>query len=141
MKRLFLSIISAGVGLMLSPAGMQAQSKAPDKVPSMEEYAVKEADRLAHLLKLEDWQVFYVDSTLQHDYTSMQNELAELKKARVENTDLYQNVQDKWMEQIDRTYQRIFTESQWAAYLKSGAARNQKARDKRKAKRAQEQKN
>jgi hypothetical protein len=38
------------------------------------------------------------------------------------------------MEQIDVTYKNIFTEKQWAAYLKSGAARTQKAREKRKAK-------
>jgi hypothetical protein len=38
------------------------------------------------------------------------------------------------MEQIDVTYRKIFTDEQWAAYLKSGAAREQKARAKRKAK-------
>jgi hypothetical protein len=38
------------------------------------------------------------------------------------------------MDQIDATYKRIFNEKQWAAYLKSGAAKAQKARAKRKAK-------
>jgi hypothetical protein len=47
---------------------------------------------------------------------------------------MYQMTYDKWMEQIDRTYKKIVTAEQWAAYLKSGAARAQKARDKRKAK-------
>ena len=38
------------------------------------------------------------------------------------------------MEQIDKTYKKFFTPQQWAAYLKSGAAKQQKAREKRKAK-------
>ena len=49
---------------------------------------------------------------------------------------MYIAVQDKWMEQIDVTYKKIFTEEQWAAYLKQGAAKAQKARAKRKAKAA-----
>ena len=44
------------------------------------------------------------------------------------------NVRDKWMEQIDNTYRRIFNDAQWAAYLKSGAGKSQKAREKRKEK-------
>ena len=52
----------------------------------------------------------------------------------VEKGDMYIMVQDKWMDQIDATYKRIFTEEQWAAYLKQGAAKAQKARAKRKPK-------
>jgi hypothetical protein len=51
---------------------------------------------------------------------------------------MYQVVQDKWMEQIDNTYKKIFNPQQWAAYLKSGAGKMQKAREKRKAKTAQQ---
>ena len=61
-------------------------------------------------------------------------EYDQLGASKVSNTGMYQMVYDKWMDQIDKTYKRIFTEEQWAAYLKSGAARAQKARDKRKAK-------
>ena len=102
--------------------------------PDVYERAEMEADRLQKLLDLDDWQVFYVDSTLKHDFPAMMAEYDELRKSKVSNQLMYQNVYDKWMEQVDRTYKRIFTESQWAAYLKSGAARAQKARDKRKAK-------
>jgi ribonuclease M5 len=51
---------------------------------------------------------------------------------------MYQDVHDKWMDQIDRSYRRFFTDQQWAAYLKIGAARAQKAREKRKAKASKE---
>ena len=103
---------------------------------TMEELAGKEADRLGELLELEDWQIFYVDSTLQHDYNALDAEMKSLQGAKVGNQDLYLSVQDKWMDQIDNTYQKFFTEEQWARYLKSGAARNRKAREKRKAKAA-----
>ena len=50
------------------------------------------------------------------------------------NVDIYQRVQDKWMQQIDDSYKRFFTEEQWKKYWKSTGKRAQKARDKRKAK-------
>ena len=103
-------------------------------VPSLEEQIEKEAERLERVLGLEDWQVFYVDSTLMHDFPAMQAEMKELAESKVANRDMYIMVQDKWMDQIDATYKRIFTEEQWAAYLKQGAAKAQKARAKRKAK-------
>ena len=96
------------------------------------EYIDKEVQRLTEILDLEYWQEFYVDSTLTHDYHAMAEELQTLQKARVENTDLYTGIQDKWMEQIDATYKRIFNEAQWKKYWKSGGQRAQKERDKRK---------
>ena len=96
--------------------------------------AEEEADRLAELLELDDWQTFYVDSTLKHDLPAIMEEFNKLSESRVINSDLYQTVQDKWFDQIDATYKKIFTEEQWAAYLKSGAGKALKAREKRKEK-------
>ena len=112
-----------------SPCTYDQQPQQPDIYEQIE----NEADRLQRMLDLEDWQVFYVDSTLKHDFPAMQAEMQKLSEAKVSNRDMYIKVQDRWMDQIDATYQRIFTEEQWAAYLKSGAAKAQKARDKRKA--------
>ena len=53
---------------------------------------------------------------------------------KVGNADIYQSVQDKWMQQIDDSYHRFFNEEQWKKYWKSTGQRNQKSRDKRKAK-------
>ena len=108
-----------------------AQEQEP---PDMLEIAENEADRLQRLLELNEGQLFYVDSTLKHDYQAMQEEMMKLRSAKVSNSSMYISVQDKWMEAIDRSYKKIFTEEQWAAYLKSGAAKLQKAREKRKAK-------
>ena len=119
--------------LMLAGYGT-ASAQQQEKQPDVYEQAEQEADRLQGLLDLEDWQVFYVDSTLKHDFPAMMADYEELRKAKVANQSMYQDVHDKWMEQIDKTYKRIFTDEQWAKYLKNGAARAQKARAKRKEK-------
>ena len=87
--------------------------------------------------KLESWQVFYVDSILTHDYSALTEEIKAMGKSKVENPDLYQAVTDKWSEQIYNSLHRVFDEQQWNKYLKSGAAKEKKARDKRKEKREQ----
>jgi hypothetical protein len=124
-------VLIALVGLFGKPVDVAAQE--PQKQPDVYEQAETEADRLQKALDLEDWQVFYVDSTLKHDFPAMMAEYDKLRAAKVSNAMMYQAVHDKWMEQIDATYKKIFTPQQWAAYLKSGAAKAQKARDKRKA--------
>lgn len=131
MKKLLYIILSM---LFFGSVNAFAQEQEEQKVQTPEEMAAKEADRLGDLLKLEYWQVFYVDSTLQHDFTALQEEMNKLQSARVENYDLYMSVRDKWFEQIDNTYKKIFTPEQWALYLKTGAAKNIKAREKRKEK-------
>lgn len=129
-KGLIMWVVAA---CMLVSAFPCANAQEPDKQPDIYERAEMEADRLQKVLDLEDWQVFYVDSTLKHDYPAMMAECEKLQASRVMNSSIYIAVQDKWMEKIDMTYKKIFTEAQWAAYLKSGAQRAQKAREKRKA--------
>ncbi len=122
--------------LTLSVFVAQAQNQQPQTPEEQEkqlmEFVDKEVQRLSSLLNLEYWQEFYVDSTLTHDLRGRMAEMMEMQKAKVENTDLYQAVSDKWMEKIDRSYQRFFTPEQWKKYLKSGGEKAQKARDKRK---------
>lgn len=129
-----LNIYALAVAVLI-PAGYgTASAQQQEKQPDVYEQAEQEADRLQGLLDLEDWQVFYVDSTLKHDFPAMMADYEELRKAKVANQSMYQDVHDKWMDQIDKTYMKIFTDEQWAKYLKNGAARAQKARAKRKAK-------
>jgi hypothetical protein len=78
--------------------------------------------------------VFYVDSTLKHDFPAWVEESNKLQASKVTNSAMYIAVSDKWMDQIDATYKKIFTPEQWAAYLKSGAGKALKAREKRKEK-------
>ncbi len=132
MKKIIPAIAAVFLTAVISPCISNAQEQ--QEPPTVTEMAATEAERLERLLGLEYWQVFYVDSTLQHDYQAMKDELTELGKAKVSNSSMYVAVQDKWMDRIDSTYRKYFTDSQWKAYLKSGAAKQQKAREKRKAK-------
>ena len=132
------SIKWAVVAVLLFASGFTSFAQQPEG-PDIYEQAENEADRLQRVLDLEDWQVFYVDSTLKHDWPAMIAEYDDLRMKKVSNSSMYQAVQDKWMEQIDKTYEKIFSPEQWAAYLKTGAAKLQKAREKRKAKAAQQQ--
>lgn len=116
--------------MILSP-GAAAQQQGEADVAMQAE---AEADRLQRTLDLEDWQVFYVDSTLKHDFAAIMAEYAKLQGSKVSNVSLYQYVKDKWMDQIDATYKKIFTEEQWKEYMKTGAGKAIKAREKRKAK-------
>lgn len=116
---------------ILSAFSFEASAQQDEKPLDIYQQAEKEADRLQRILGLDDWQLFYVDSTLKHDYAALMADYEELRKAKVTNNSMYIAVQDKWMEQIDATYRKLFNDEQWAAYLKSGAKKLQKAREKR----------
>jgi len=119
------------LALLTAPVLMAQEEEKPK---DMFQQAEEEADRLQRVLDLEDWQVFYVDSTLKHDLPAMMAEYDKLRSSKVSNTSLYIAVQDKWLDTIDASYRKIFSAQQWAAYLKSGAAKAQKARQKRREK-------
>ena len=133
MKLKVLMMLSAAMFVLLASQGVASAQQQPE-APDIYEQAEMEADRLQRILDLEDWQTFYVDSTLKHDLPAMIAESEQLRAAKVGNVSMYQEVRDKWWDQIDATYKKIFTEEQWQAYLKQGAAKAQKARVKRKAK-------
>lgn len=111
-----------------------AQSQEPVDLNVLAE---EEADKYQRILKLEDWQVFYVDSTLKTNFHELQVELERLQKLKVTNTSFYQEAKDKCWDEIDRNFKKWFTDEQWTAYLKNGAASLQKQRAKRQSKRQQ----
>lgn len=123
--------------LLLLPflAGAQQPQSEEEELKQLREVIDKTVAAYETQLRLEDWQSFYVDSILTHDYDALRLELKALREAKVSNADIYQVTQDKWAEQIYNALQKVFDEDQWAKYLKSGAARDKKARDKRAAKR------
>ena len=131
----FLCVIALFILSVFTAKAQNQQPQTPEQQEKqLMEFVDKEVQRLSNLLNLEYWQEFYVDSTLTHDLKAMTEEITKLRTAKVENTDLYQGVQDKWMQQIDDNYKRYFTEEQWKKYWKSGGERAWKAREKRKKK-------
>ncbi|MBS7317800.1 MAG: hypothetical protein KIG38_05625 [Bacteroidales bacterium] len=130
MKRMFLSILACSLFLL----GAAPEALAQQKERTPEEIASQEAERLETLLGLEGWQVFYVDSILQNNYSHMQAELYGLRDSKVENVDLYVSVRDKWNQLTYDAFSKVFNEDQWNRYLKSGAGKEMKLRQKRAAK-------
>lgn len=119
------------LALVCLPASAQSGQKKEDKEKKMDEFIQNQVSNLENSLKLETWQTFYVDSILNHDYRAMQEELDNLSSAKVSNTDIYIRTQDKWNEQIYQALSKVMNEAQWNKYLKMGAAREKKFRDKR----------
>ena len=123
--------------LLLLPLWLGAQQPMTEEeeIKQMRESIDKTVDNYTNLLDLADWQIFYLDSILTHDFDAMRLELKGLRDAKMSNADAYVRTQDKWSEQIYTALQKVFNEEQWTKYLKSGAARDKKSRDKRAAKR------
>ncbi len=111
-----------------------AQQQSQDEAKQFQEAIDTEIENYTSMLDLEYWQVFYVDSILNHNYSQMKIEIEALGKAKVNNSGAYEAVQDKWSEASYQAFSKVLDEKQWNKYLKNGAKREKKARDKRAAK-------
>ena len=134
--KLFSILVLSLVALI--PVAVRAQEqKSPEQIEK-EMYAAieKEVEKYINTLDLDMAQEFYVDSILTHDYFAMRQEMMEKSIAKVSNNDVYVAIQDKWAEKIYVAFRKVLTDEQWEKYLKNGAAREKKARDKREAKRS-----
>lgn len=135
MKILRIAATAALVALALPLAAQEQTAEQQEK--ALYEMIQTQVDNMEKALDLEDWQIFYVDSILTHDYRAMQAELIGLRNSKVSSQDRYYRVQDKWNEQIYNAIHGVLDEPQWQKYLKSGAAREKKNRDKRAAKKGE----
>lgn len=124
------------LALLLTCAVAFAQNGGQQEPPKPEDLALKETERLEKTLGLEDWQTFYIDSVLTHNYTELFKEMDGLQRAMVENTDIYLAVQDKWMIRTEEAYKKYFTPKQWEEYLRQGGQRIINDREKRQMKAA-----
>ena len=128
--------------LLLVPVMVLAQQQQPQtpeqREKQMYENIQKQVDNLAETLDLEDWQIFYTDSILTTNFGALAKEFEDLSKNRVSDPEVYSRLQDACMEKNYNALHAILNEEQWTKYLKTGAARDKKARDKREAKRQQQ---
>lgn len=133
MKRLCIASLAA---IFISTAAF-AQNKEEKDLPT----AINDiVELLAKDLKLDDWQCFQMDSTLMYNYTKLNEEVAELRRGGVYNSEIYMRCSDKWTEATDTTFQyHLLTPEQWQRYLKTDFGREKRARDKRMAQRAEKE--
>lgn len=129
-RRLFLL---AGVALLLAALPLSAQEQ---QEPDVNQIINNQLENLTRSFKLDEVQVFFVDSILQYNYPAMMEEFARTRKTGASNQDTYQAITDKWMAATDEAFERIFTEEQWQRYLKSAYGKEKKRRDKRMSERS-----
>ena len=130
----FLSLAVFSLVLCSAALAQQQELTPEEQEKKMNEFIQKKVERLESTLKLEYWQVFYVDSIFNHDYVAMTEEAESLKKDKVSNTDIYIAAQDKWADRIDASLRKVLNDEQWEKYLKTGAGKEAQAREKRKQK-------
>lgn len=128
---LFLMLLVPGVAF----AQQQGPQTPEQREKQMYENIQKQVDDMASSLDLEDWQIFYADSILTTNFGALAKEFEDLGKNKVSDPEVYSRLQDACMEKNYNAFRRILNEQQWAKYLKTGAARDKKARDKRAEKR------
>ena len=101
--------------------------------PNFEELAAKEADNLMREFELDFRQVFLVDSLLQDMMPKMNEEMSAIQRSGATNREIFQITYDKWLDAIDKEYEKIFNDDQWKRYLKSTRGREKRKRHKRMA--------
>ena len=132
MKRLLSLLLPVACLLLASPALHAQEAQEPD----MDKIINNQLDNLTRSFKLDEVQVFFVDSILQHNYPAMMAEMEQTRKTGASNSDTFQAISDKWMDATDQAFQRFFTEDQWKRYMKSNFGREKMRRDKRMSERA-----
>ena len=133
-KCMAISIVAAMGLIFCSTVSAQQKPGDAEAEKKMDEFIQKQVEHFETTLKLESWQTFYVDSIMNHDFRAMQDELNSLSSSKVSNADIYIMTQDKWNDQMYGSFKKVLNDAQWEKYLKMGAARDKKSRDKRKAK-------
>ena len=128
--------------MLLVPCAALAQQQVPQtpeqREKQMYENIQKQVDNMAENLDLEDWQIFYADSILTTNFGELAKEFEALGRNKVSDPEVYSRLQDACMEKNYNAFHAILNEQQWAKYLKTGAARDKKSRDKRAEKRAKQ---
>lgn len=134
MKLRVLTLVSIFLSLSTTLSAQNGRPSPAEMEKQLYEYVEKEVNKYESILNLKGWQVFYADSILTHNLKAMQAEYNDYADRKVGNADLYQKVADKWNEKTFVAMRAILNDQQWAKYLKTGAGKEKKARDKRKEK-------
>jgi hypothetical protein len=127
MNRLFLLLLFAASLLLSAPAALAQEPQEPD----LDKIIATQLDNLTRTFKLDDVQVFFVDSILQYNFRAMNDEFEQTRRTGASNNETFQIISDKWMAATDEAFERFFTEEQWKKYMKSSYGKEKIRRDKR----------
>ena len=104
------------LGLLSFTTALWGQEEPKQKSP--EEYAVMEAERLEKELNLNQHQLFYVDSILQHNFVGLSDEFEKMKAGGMQDSRSYMAVKDKWQDRTLKAFEAVMDEQQYIKYLK-----------------------
>lgn len=127
MNRLFILLLFAASLLLSTPAALAQEPQEPD----LDKIIATQLDNLTRTFKLDDVQVFFVDSILQYNFRAMNDEFEQTRRTGASNNETFQIISDKWMAATDEAFERFFTEEQWKKYMKSSYGKEKIRRDKR----------
>ncbi len=120
------------LGTAVCAAQQQGEGQAQEPA-NYDQIIEKQVNEMADRYRLDEAQTFKLDTLLQHYVPIYNEEVRRVKAAGASQYSSYQMVLDKWADFLDSEYQKIFTEKQWASYMKSYAGKEKKKRDKRMA--------
>ena len=75
-------------------------------------------EKMGKDLSLNQTQLFYVDSILRSNYTSLYDEIQRMKEMGMQDSRNYKVVYDKWNDKNLEAFKKIFDEQQYISYLK-----------------------
>ena len=127
MNRLFTILLLAAALLLSAPAAWAQEPQQPD----IDQIIANQVDNLTRNFKLDEVQVFFIDSILQYNYRAMNEAFEEARKTGASNSETYQAISDEWMQATDEAFERFFTEDQWKKYMKSTYGKEKQRREKR----------
>ncbi|MBR3291779.1 MAG: hypothetical protein IKI66_06325 [Bacteroidales bacterium] len=127
MNRILPIFLFAAALLLAAPAALAQEPQQPN----VDEIIAKQLENLTRTFKLDEVQVFYVDSILQYNFRALNDEFDETRKGGASNAETYQAISDKWMDATDQAFELVFTEEQWKKYMKSTYGKEKTRRDKR----------
>jgi hypothetical protein len=127
MNRMFLTLLCAVAFLAAAPVLSAQEPQEPD----IDKIIATQLDNLTKTFKLDEVQVFFVDSILQYNFHAMNDEFDQTRRTGASNSETYQIISDKWMAATDDAFERFFTPEQWARYMKSSYGKEKQRRDKR----------
>jgi len=118
--------------------GVSISAQEPN-APDPEEMIASQVENLEKVLKLDDVEIFYIDSVLRANIPGLLEEMESLRKGGAANQESYVVVSDKWMDAIDKGFEKVLPSEKWERYMKSMYGREKIKRDKRMAKRQNKQ--
>lgn len=122
--KIILIILAISAAIVSNAQNQEQKQKTPVEIAS------EQADRLQRDLKLDDYQLFKVDSILQRNLTGVVDQFEQMKRGGLQNPESYREVQKSWQSKTETAFETLFTLEQFERYLKLTGTPNKERKKK-----------